>query len=149
MPLTTARLTAIAGISRDALNKIMAPERGGLRTPVSYTIPGAARIFSRETGLEVAFIAALGRVGMAAAEARKISYTWVGKALQGELADYWAWNPGQGDSEGAQLEFAQAIPHADLAFMLADSGPDDPGRPAAAVVLIDRGEIVRRVDEAL
>ena len=48
MPLTTARLTAIAGISRDALNKIMAPERGGLRSPIAYTIPGATRIFSRE-----------------------------------------------------------------------------------------------------
>ena len=149
MPLTTARLTAIAGVSRDALNKIMAPERGGLRTPVPYTIPGAARVFTRETGLEVAFIVALVRVGMAAAEARKLSYTWVGKALAGELADYWAWNPGRGPAEGAQLEFAQAIPHADLAFMLADSGPDDPGRPAASLVLVDRGEIVRRIDEAL
>ena len=149
MPLTTARLTAIAGVSRDALNKIMAPDRGGLRTAVAYTIPGAARIFSRDTGLEVAFIAALTRVGMTAAAARNLSYTWVGKAQAGDLADYWAWNPGQGVAEGAQLEFTQAIPHGDLAFMLADSGPDDPGRPAASVVVIDRGEIVRRIDEAM
>jgi hypothetical protein len=147
MPLTTARLTALAGISRDALNKIMAPERGGLRTEIPYTIPGAARIFSRETGLEVAFIAALGRVGMAATEARRLSYTWVEKALAGQLSDYWAWNPGRGAA--GQIEFDQVIPHPDLAFMLGDSGPDEPGRPAAAVVVIDRGEIVRRIDEAL
>jgi hypothetical protein len=33
--------------------------------------------------------------------------------------------------------------------MLADASPDHPGRPAASLVLIDRGEIVRRIDEAL
>ena len=149
MPLTTARLTAIAGISRDALNKMMAPDRGGLRTEISYTIPGAARVFSRPAGLEVAFLAALGRVGMSAAKARPLSYTWVEKAEAGVLSDYWAWNPGRGDQGDAQLEFSETIPHPDLAFMLSDAGADDAGRPAAAVVLIDRGEIVRRIDEAL
>ena len=149
MPLTTTRLTAIAGVSRDALNKIMASERGGLGTEIPYTIPGAARTFTRDNGLEVAFIAALGRVGMTSAEARKLSYTWVERSRAGQLATYWAWNPGARDPDACQLEFGEAIPHPDLAFMLADSGPDDPGQPAAAVVVIDRGEIVRRIEAAL
>ena len=97
----------------------------------------------------MAFVAALGRVGMAASDARRISYTWVERERAGQLASYWAWNPAGAGTGACQLEFGEVIPHADLAFMLADSGPDDPGRPAASIVLIDRGEIVRRIDEAL
>ena len=152
MTLTTARLIAIAGTTRDALNKIMDPARGGLRTPVPATLPGVARTFSRENGLEVAFIVALGRVGIPSVLARHFAYAWVEKDRVEQLAPYWAWNPrtdASADPELSQLEFSQDIPFVDLAFMLADSGPSETALPAASLVAIDRAEIVRRIAAAI
>lgn len=152
MSLTTARLCAIAGVSRDALNKIMDPDRGGLASPIPPTQPGAARLFTRENGLEVAFIAALGRAGMVSYTARAFAAAWVEKAAACRLERYWTWNPRDDQGLGAahlQLEYTDPIPYPDLAFMLADSGPEEPSRPAAELVTVDRMEIVRHVDACL
>jgi len=152
MTLITARLTELAGTTRDALNKIMDPERGGLRTAVPATNPGVPRTFTRENGLEIAFIVALGHVGIPSALARRFAYAWVEKERAEQLAPYWAWNPRAGpDADPAlcQLEFSQDIPFVDLAFMLADSGPEEPAAPAASLVTIDRAEIVRRISAAV
>jgi hypothetical protein len=152
MTLTTARLCAVAAITRDALNKIMDADRGGLRSAIPPAAPGAARLFTRETGLEVAFIAALGRAGVASRLARDFAAEWVAKAAAGRLERYWTYNPGGGgerDASVAHLEYTEPIPYPDLAFMLADSGPEDAHAPAAGLVTLDRQELVRRVDACL
>jgi hypothetical protein len=152
MTLTTARLCAVAAISRDALNKIMDPDRGGLRTAIPPTAPGAARGFTRENGLEVAFIAALGRAGVVSRGARAFAAEWVAKAAAGRLERYWTCNPGAArglEAAAAHLEYTEPIPYPDLAFMLADGGPGEPRASAAGLVTIDRHELVRRVDACL
>ena len=152
MPLTTARLCAVAGISRDALNKIMDPQRGGLRTPIPAPESGAARLFSRSAGLEVAFVVALGQAGMLSLAARALAAEWVEKASVGRLERYWTWNPRAGATSGggpAHLEYTDPIPYPDLAFMLADGEPGASLGCAAALVTRDRHEIVRRIDSCL
>jgi hypothetical protein len=145
-------MTAIAGTTRDALNKIMDPARGGLRTPVPAAPPGTPRIFSRENGLEIVFILALGNVGMPSSLARRFAYAWVERVQSSQLTPYWAWNPrasARFGPEACQLEFADPIPFQDLAFMLSDGGPGEFDQPAATLVVIDRKELVTRVDAAV
>lgn len=139
----------VSGSTRDAVNKLM--ERVGLSTPVPEAAPGVAREFSRANVLEISFRVALMRGGVSAAEAAALAAEWVAKESAGKLAAYWAANPrdvfGHG-LRGCTLDFsAGETTAADLAALLPDS-PMDQSEPAATLVVINRAEIVRRVDAA-
>lgn len=143
---STASLLRIAGTTRDVLNKI----RPVMQTAVPSTTPGVAREWTRENVLEVAFIIALSRLGLSYEDTKRLVYFWVVEASEGRLAAWWFANPsnvfGHGLGGSTLLSGKGEMTVVELAFMLSDS-PVDQSKPAASLLVVNRGEIVRRVDE--
>jgi hypothetical protein len=153
---TMAKVAAASGLSRDTINKWM--ERRVLSTPISATTNGVARIFTRENALEIAFTGALARTGTDPELGAAMARAWIEEEKLGRLPRYWAMNPLlPSRSVFRDLSFEGDMSVGGLAMSLSDeeegeqvasdAGPDQtPPALASALVVIDRSEIVRRID---
>jgi hypothetical protein len=155
--ITMRELTRKTGASSgDLTNWSM---RGLIELPPSRQ--GSERVFGagdREILLRVAFMKVLVNSGFSVGEASIVAKGWAEKALTGDLPPFIAFNPRR--PEDRRLEYTKPISVA--AFFETDAFSDDVGGdhldgakgmtpilPASAIVIINRGEIVSRIDAAL
>jgi DNA-binding transcriptional MerR regulator len=122
---------------------------------------GSERVFraaDREILLRLAFMKTLINVGFSAGDASIVAKGWADKALKGDLRPFFACNPRR--PETSRLEYTKSISVA--AFFETDAFPDHVGGdhiegtksvspilPASAIVIVNRAEIVGRIDAAL
>lgn len=158
MAPTLTDVLTIAECSRDDFNNWK--RRGAFTTTLPEATPGVSQELSRKTALELAFLSALAAAGFEPMEVRRETARWLKEESAGTLAPAWAANPNsrRRGKPAVQLgmgfgDFATANVDG-LSVMLADEieggyrdGPKGEHRPATVLVLIDRAEIVRRIDE--
>jgi hypothetical protein len=154
--LTLSNICAIASCTPDDVNNWM--RRNVLRSPIPPTRKGATRIYSRENALEIAFVSALIRGGLAPSSASILAEGWIEKHAQGTLGRYFIFNPNSyEDWAPFETDRAETTLAAAALFLSDDTGhlvtsrvldlDEEAPRPAAEFYVIDRAEIVRRVDE--
>jgi DNA-binding transcriptional ArsR family regulator len=161
MLATLTQVLGIANWSRDDFNNWK--RRADFWTDMPPTTPGVAQELSRENALEVAFLAAVAEVGADPYYGTRLEVLrWLREEKSGKLTPAWAANPqaarakalkgGQPIGQGFR-NFAEANV-GKLALNLRDEPTQIPRqgkaghetKPATVLVLIDRAEIVRRID---
>jgi hypothetical protein len=148
--VTMADIYSVAHTTRDAVNRLNA--RGVLPTELEPMRQGVARSPTRENALAIVFHAAAIRGGVPAPFAAQLVKGWIAEEAAGTLVPLWAWNPKDDPSQGVNFGDA-SLGFRDFAIALADDVPGGyagVGRretiPATEIVVIDRGELARRVD---
>lgn len=156
--LKMSKLVAVAESSRDTVNKW--DENGLLSIPLPETQPGVTRYFPRENALEITFRAAAMQCGMNSSEASTVVKHWLALEKAGKLPVFWSFNPSLGFVSGTDvngLGFSSgAISVRDLMVTDADDiptgyavEPHNAHKPASKIFIVNLGELVRRIDEAL
>lgn len=110
--------------------------RGGLSTNVKTTTPGKARMMSRANALELAFLFAFVKVGVKLSTAFAFAAMYVRQDKNGKIREwvYFDLASGAGHAKGTD-----DLSAANLVELAAKSNPP-------ALVIIQSGEIVRRID---
>ena len=162
MSPTLSEVLPIAKCSRDDFQNWR--RRDGFSTELPPTKAGVAQELTRENALELSFVSVLTSAGYEPAEAKREAARWVKEEAQGTLAQAWATNPLSarrlpGRIAGVRKAADRRSLSADAINSLWIDLPDqiesgwvgeadkNEAQRATALVLIDRAEIVRRVDQ--
>ncbi|UFZ02922.1 hypothetical protein LQG66_27225 [Bradyrhizobium ontarionense] len=121
-----------------------------LETKFNPTEPGTARALTIENAIEIGFVAALIRAGVAASKAVELSSAWRAELKAKKLAPFFALNPvtleGLSFSDGtmgfSDLKTALAT---DIAGGFGDDDYSD-DEPAIQINIIDRARIVQQME---
>lgn len=162
MTATLTQVLSIANWSRDDFNNWK--RRAGFWTYMPETTPGVAQELSRESALEIAFLAAVAEVGANPYYGTRLEVKrWLLEEKSGKFPPAWAANPQAARVKA--LKGGQPIGQGFRNFAEANVGklaltlPDEPAwlptqgkavresKPATVLVLVNRAEIVRRIDE--
>lgn len=138
--VTRQGVADVAGCSAEFVSNCV--NRGVLLTELAATTAGAARDFSLDNTLEIAFIAALVAIGYSPIDAAVKAAEWRALDAEGKLAGYWVENART--RQGVLMSKAPK----DLTA-LAATFQDRSGRhyePATALAIINVREIVKRVE---
>jgi hypothetical protein len=154
MAPTLSEVLSVVECTRDDFNNWK--RRDILATRLPNSRAGVAQEISRKTALEMAFLSALISGGFDTASAAAEVAKWLREEASGKLAAGWAGNPRRPGADNLGLAFGglEKLTFFDLAAALSDD--DDTGyvggsrggefAPATMLVIIDRAEIVKRVD---
>ncbi|MBB5051541.1 hypothetical protein HNQ36_001495 [Afipia massiliensis] len=133
---SASELSELVGArSKDIDNWLQRPE---LLTRFKSTRTGARRSVSRLNVIELAFLAAFVRTGIKASTAVKLASDFAVRANRKELSDWLVFEPGEDPSGAGTLDHLPSTETLTLRTATA--------RPPI-VVLINVGEMVRRIDE--
>lgn len=155
MAPTLSEVLSVVECTRDDFNNWK--RRDILSTRLPNSRAGVAQEVSRKTALELAFLSALTSGGFDIATAVIETANWLREETAGKLAPRWAGNPRHpgGNTIGFSFEVLNDRALSNLAVALSDdepvgySGEAKVGKsvPATMLVIIDRGEIVRKIDQ--
>lgn len=140
MAPTRQEVADVAGCSAEFVSNLV--HRDVLMTELAPTTAGAARDFSFDNALEIAFIAALAAIGYSPIDAAVKAAEWRALEAEGKLAAWWVEN-----ARTRQGSLMSRAPK-DLAA-LAATFQDRSGRHyehATALAIINVREIVKRVE---
>jgi hypothetical protein len=151
MPASLHDLMILTGYSRYEARKLLSS--GLLLRCIRCSREVECARFSREHLLEMCFVRAFDGCGVALSDAIRAARIWIAQELRGELTGYFAWRPSRGlytDGERWTYVFDDRS-HAVVAICRHDDRHDEEAAVHApgAVIVINRGHIVRRVDGLL
>jgi hypothetical protein len=157
MPPTLAQIIELAGCTRDDFNNWK--RRKVLITKMPKSHQGIPLELGKRNALEVAFMAALTSVGFDPYASMPEVARWLNEIGGDKFASLWVANPRAAKPPGSPLGRGFGNPKTSFDHLKLESGladEDSPAgwhgdsvvepKPATTLVMIDRAEIVRRID---